>query len=57
MGSADKEMTVTEVLNFLHDVIRLQKSASLNGQVSAEECPPPPPVRFLRVLLGFEALQ
>ena len=43
MGSADKEMTVTEVLNFLHDVIRLQKSASLDGQVSAEECPPPPP--------------
>ena len=42
MGSADKEMTVTEVLNFLHDVIRLQKSASLNGQVSAEECPPLP---------------
>ena len=43
MGSADKEMTVTEVLNFLHDVIRLQKSASLDGQVSAEECPPPSP--------------
>lgn len=34
MGSADKEMTVTEVLNFLHDVIRLQKTASLDGQVS-----------------------